>query len=129
MRRLTWFIRLWLAMRFAEFYIQPSLAVYKVKWTADDEEGLRNYLQSASGEKLQMVLLAHIQQTDQQAVDVATPRACGYATGLRSMLAKLISLSGHVPPQVDESESQDLQGIPRLRNPFPEPGNKKPENL
>lgn len=128
MKRLLWAIRLRLAEIHDDLYLRPSLDVFKVKWTAQDEDSLRGFLTSETGEKLQAVCLAHVQNTDHQAVAISTPRACGYATGMRSMLASFIALSGHVPPQADDSKTEELQGLPRLRNPFPEPGDEKPAN-
>ena len=128
MRFVIWWIRLELALLYAKRFLRPSLDVYKVKWTGADEEALRGFLTSPVGEKFQSVLMAHIQNTDHQAVGVSTPRACGYATGQRSMLATIIALSGHVPPQVDDSETEQLQRMPRYRHPIAEPGNEKPEH-
>ena len=128
MKAFIWTIRLWLAARYEALFLKPSLDVYKIKWTQEDEDNFRAYLVSSNGEKLQMVLLAHVQNTDHQAVAISTPRACGYAAGQRAMLANFIALSGHVPPQVDESVAEEPQRIPRYRNTFSEPSNEKLEH-
>lgn len=126
MRHLLFTIRVWLATLHFERVLKPSLAVYKVRWTPADEQALRDFLQTIHGEKLQSVLLAYVQNTDREAVNISSIRACGYATGQRTLLATLIALSGNIPPQVDEPEAEEPQAIPRYRNPLPESGNEKP---
>ncbi len=127
MKKLLWMLRIVLAECFADWFIRPSLDVYKIKWEEAQERDLRNFLTSDTGEKLQAVLLAVIQQTDADAVKTSTERACGYATGQRTLLAVISHLSGHVPPPRDETLNGELQGLPTQRNPYPEPGFDEPD--
>ena len=128
MKKLIWLFHMWVAEIHADVFVRPSLTVYKVQLTDDDQKVIRLFLNSQAGAKLQDACLAHIQNTDHQAVGISTARACGYAAGQRSMLATLIALSGHVPPQEDDSEEQQLQGMPLHRYPLPETSNEKLEH-
>lgn len=81
-------------------YVRPQL--WKTDWTKSDEVALEQFLTSATGCKLQRLLVGNAQQSDAQAVQRATPWACGFACGVRALAAQMMALSAHVRPRHDE---------------------------
>lgn len=92
----------------------PPLPRHAPEWTDEDAQQLSGFLGSATGRKLDALIL--IQQANQNAsaVQRGQPWACGFATGWRACVAWLIGLSADSRPQQGTGETVRDEGAADL---------------